>query len=207
MYILEIRGGGPWDSTKGHRRMSWSHDGICIWFWVSTKLKPFSFPYFSSRNINHVSKLWVSTLFLSENLELAQNSNHFCLKLNFSSNFMLTQGFRTKKVSQSDSEFWHVIDISRRKIRKTGWFEFCANSKSNAYAIVWQWHPSMDFCAISRTPRKKFQFFIKNDHFLKVKKNLEIFIFRFHATYRRLKQERKILKSKNLSIYSFIINP
>ena len=35
--------------------------------------------------------------FLFENPELAQNSNHFCLELNFSSNFVLTQVFQTRK--------------------------------------------------------------------------------------------------------------
>ena len=30
---------------------------------------------------------------------MAQNSNHFCLEFNFSSNFELIQNFRTKKVS------------------------------------------------------------------------------------------------------------
>ena len=47
------------------------------------------------------------------NPEMAQNSNHFCLEFNFCSNFEPSQSFRTKK--WANSEFRHVIKISRRK--------------------------------------------------------------------------------------------
>ena len=33
---------GPWDSTKSHRRMSLSHDGMCIWFWYKMVYYRFS---------------------------------------------------------------------------------------------------------------------------------------------------------------------
>ena len=86
--------GEPWDSTKRHRKMSLSRDGICMWFWVSTKFEPSRFLNFSPRNINHVSKLWVSTLFLvrkpwvstkfEEKLSSRQKWFEFCANSGFS---------------------------------------------------------------------------------------------------------------------------
>ena len=35
--------------------------------------------------------------------EIAQNSNHFCIALNFSSNFEPSQNFRTKKSEPSQN--------------------------------------------------------------------------------------------------------
>ena len=88
-------------------------------------------------------------------------------------------------------EFWHVIDISRRKIRKTEWFGFCANSKSNAYAKMWQWHPSMAFCAISRNPPP----IVLLKHFFKVeilkyyKKVLDIKGMKSFLLYRHMNKQ------------------
>ena len=53
-----------------------------------------------------------------------------------------------------------MIEISRRKLRKTQWFEFWAISKSDAYAITCHWTPSMTFWTISRSPVLYLQFIL-----------------------------------------------
>ena len=49
-------------------RKSWkedlSRDGICKWFWDSSKFESFSFLFISARKIDHLSKFWDSSLFL-----------------------------------------------------------------------------------------------------------------------------------------------
>ena len=79
------------------RKMSLSHDGICLWFLVRTKFELSSFPYFSPRNINHVSKLWVSTLFRVRKLSVSTKFEEKLYSRQIDSNFVLTQGFRTRK--------------------------------------------------------------------------------------------------------------
>ena len=66
--------------------------------WLSFKFVKILLKFGSCQN--HESKSRVGSLFWFKNPEMAQNSNHFCLEFNFSSNFEPSQDFRTKKVSQ-----------------------------------------------------------------------------------------------------------
>ena len=69
-----------------------SRDGICMWFWDSSKFEPFSFLFISARKIDHVSKFWDGSLFnlvvrkfwdsseFEEKLNSRQNDSNFALR-------------------------------------------------------------------------------------------------------------------------------
>ena len=80
----------------------------------------------------------------------AQNSNHFCLEFNFSSNSEPSQNSRTKKVS-------HLRILTRdqyfeQKLKRNWIVRTLSHLKITCICHHVTWHPSMSFWAISRYP-------------------------------------------------------
>ena len=93
LYPLDT--GGTLRELKKISKEPRSHGVICMWSWESSKFEPFSFPCFSLRNINHMSKTRERSLFL---VRKSRESSKFELK---------KWAFSGKR---------HVIDISKRKL-------------------------------------------------------------------------------------------
>ena len=89
--LLPINTGGTLRWPKKSSKEMLTRKGICMKSWDGPKFESFSFSLISARNINHVSKSWDGPLFWSENPEMAQNSDHLCLEIHFSSNSGPTQ--------------------------------------------------------------------------------------------------------------------
>ena len=86
-----------WDGSKSHRRMSMTHDRLCIWNRDGSKFEPFIFLLFSLRNIDHVSFCRSGSLFLARKNWDGSKFESFCFEFNFSPNFEPSQFFRAKK--------------------------------------------------------------------------------------------------------------
>ena len=93
LYPLDT--GGTLRELKKISKEPRSHGVICMWSWESSKFETFSFPCFSLRNINHMSKTRERSLFL---VRKSRESSKFELK---------KWAFSGKR---------HVIDISKRKL-------------------------------------------------------------------------------------------